>query len=337
LLPVANGLLHLPSNKLLKQTPEFFSLHASDVSFETDAPAPVQWLTFLHDLFQDDEQSIETLQEWFGHTLSPDTSQQKILLGVGPTRSGKGTIARVQTGLVGRDSVAAPTLQGLSSNFGLEVLIGKPLAIISDARLGARSDQAAIAERLLSISGEDAITIDRKFKSSWTGRLGTRFMLLTNELPRLNDSSGALARRFVVLVLRRSFYGQEDPHLTDKLLAELPGILNWALVGYARLRQRGYFVQAESAREAIEDLEALASPVSAFVRDCCNVGVGLQVAIDALYSKWDEWCRSNGRRDAGNKETFGKDLKAAFSSIRVRRLRGEDDNRVRVYEGISLT
>ena len=32
-----------------------------------------------------------------------------------------------------------------------------------------------------------------------------------------------------------------DPALTARLTAELPGILNWALHGYRRLRQRGYF------------------------------------------------------------------------------------------------
>ena len=140
---------------------------------------------------------------------------------VGPTRCGKGTIARTLTELVGRDNVAAPTLASLSTNFGLAPLIGKPLAIIADARLGSRSDPAAIAERLLSVSGEDALTIDRKFQPAWTGRLPTRFVVLTNELPRLVDASGALAKRFLVLTMQQSFLGREDHGLTGKLLAEL--------------------------------------------------------------------------------------------------------------------
>src|SRR6185295_5579784 len=113
---------------------------------------------------------------------------------------------------------------------------------------------AAISERLLSVSGEDSLTIDRKFRKAWTGRLTTRFMLLTNELPRLIDASGALAGRFIVLNLQKSFYGWEDPGLTDRLLTELPGILRWALDGYRWLTQRGYFRQPDSAREAIEAL-----------------------------------------------------------------------------------
>jgi putative DNA primase/helicase len=198
LFPVANGLLHLPTGRLLSPTPRYFGLAASDVEFNPGAPDPKCWLGFLTDLFGEDVEAISTLQEYFGYTLGPDTSQQKIMLMVGPTRSGKGTIARAHMGLLGRDNVAAPTLASLQTNFGLAPLIGKPLAIISDARLSARSDQAIIVERLLSISGEDAITIDRKFLPTWTGRLPTRFMLLSNELPRLSDNSGALAKRFIV-------------------------------------------------------------------------------------------------------------------------------------------
>ena len=91
---------------------------------------------------------------------------------VGPKRSGKGTIARVLTGLLGMHNTAAPTLAGLTQNFGLQPLIGKPLAIISDARLGTRADNMIAVERLLSISGEDTLTIDRKYRDP--GRAGCR-------------------------------------------------------------------------------------------------------------------------------------------------------------------
>ena len=52
-----------------------------------------------------------------------------------------------------------------------------------------------VVERLLSISGEDTLTVDRKYREPWTGQLPTRIVILSNELPRLTDSSGALASR----------------------------------------------------------------------------------------------------------------------------------------------
>ena len=248
---------------------------------------------------------------------------------------GKGTIARVLTALVGRDSVAYPTLASLQTNFGLAPLIGKQLAFITDARLGTRSDQAAITERLLSISGEDAQTIDRKHIPAWTGRLSVRFTILANELPRISDTSGALVGRLIVWVLVNSFYGREDPGLTARLLTELPGILNWALVGYRQLHQRGYFIQPGSGREAIEDLEKLASPIKAFINDECMVAPGQTVPIELLYQQWRVWCDRIGRKDPGNKQIFGRDLRAAVPGLKTTQPR-DGDSRERRYEGIGL-
>ena len=86
-----NGLLHVPSGKLLEPTPRFFTRNALAFDFLPDAPAPRQWLDFLNQVWPGGEE-IELLQEIFGYLLVPDTSQQKIFLLVGPKRSGKGTM-----------------------------------------------------------------------------------------------------------------------------------------------------------------------------------------------------------------------------------------------------
>lgn len=334
-LPVTNGLLHLPTGDLYPATPAYFGLNCAGTAHDPDAPEPVEWLKFLSQIWPDDRHSIETLQDLFGYLLATDTSQQKIGLVVGPKRSGKGTIARVLTLLLGQDSVAAPTLASLATNFGLAPLIGKSLAIIGDARMSARADQAAIAERLLSVSGEDCITVDRKFLSAWTGRLPVRFLIMTNELPRLADTSGALASRFVVLTMERSFYGKEDRGLGNRLSGELPGILNWALAGYRRLRQRGYFEQPASAADAIAELEALGSPVAAFVKERCAVAPGLQCTPAQLFAEWKLWCDGQGRKEPGTAPTFGRDLRAAVPGLRVSQPR-IGGKQVRMYEGIAL-
>src|SRR5262249_30317162 len=148
----------------------------------------------------------------------------------------------------------------LAEHFGLQPLIDKPLAIVADARIGARTDKSAIVERLLAISGEDTMTVGRKFKSAWHGKLPTRFMILTNVLPAFSEGSGALVGRFIVLVFPRSFFGREDIGLTGKLVAELPGILNWAIAGYRRLQARGHFIQPKNAAAKIEQIEMLSAP-----------------------------------------------------------------------------
>jgi putative DNA primase/helicase len=335
IIACANGLLHISTRNLLPHTPDFFTHVALPFSYDSNAAEPREWRSFLHSLWGNDAEAINTLQEVFGYCLTFDTSQQKILQIVGPTRSGKGTIARVMTELLGRDNVAAPTLASLSTNFRLAPLIGKSLAIIADARLSGRADQQAIAERLLSVSGEDSLTIDRKYLPAWTGRLPTRFFILVNELPRLADASGALAKRFVTLVLKESFYGREDHGLLSRLLAELPAILNWALDGRDRLVRHGYFVQPASSAEVAQELEDLGAPIGAFLRDCCVVAAGQMVEAGTLFAKWKGWCMSQGRDWAGTAQTFGRDLRAAVPRLRVYQPR-DGQERKRLYEGVGL-
>ena len=320
-LATSAKLVHLPSLGngracVASSTPRLFTPAALDFDFNPAAPRPAAWLEFLDQLWEGEPQSIATLQDWIGYLLTPDTRQQKILLLIGPKRSGKGTVARVVRELVGRGNVAAPTLASLAQNFGLWPLLGKSVAIISDARLGNRSDQAVVVERMLSISGEDAQTIDRKFLEPITCKLPTRLMILTNELPRLADASGALAGRFIVLRLTKSFFGREDHDLTGKLLAELPGILLWAVEGWRRLQERGRFVQPETGDELLGQLHDLTSPVGAFVRERCTVGPHYRVLLRELFAEWKKWCDSCGRKEAGTEANFGRELSAAVPTLR---------------------
>jgi len=265
-----------------------------------------------------DAESARLLQTWFGYVLTGNTRLQKMLMLVGPRRSGKGTVARVLTRLVGAANVCGPTTSSLAGQFGLQPLIGKGLAIVSDARFRGQH-MPVVVERLLCISGEDALTVDRKFLGGVTLKLPTRFMFLTNELPKLTESSGALAGRFLILRFTQSFYGREDPLLTDKILQERPGILKWAIEGWHRLRSDGRFIEPSSSRAAVEELEDLLSPVGAFVRERCIVGPQYRYSLADLYAAWSQWCAANGRDRPGTVQSFGRDLAAAVPGARTRR------------------
>ena len=245
-------------------------------AYDPQAPEPVHWFAFLKELWPDDPDSIAALQEFFGYVISGRTDLHKIMLLIGPTRSGKGTIARVLAALIGQGNTVGPTLASLGTNFGLAPLLGKSLAVISDARLGG-GNAHQVVERLLSISGEDKLTVDRKYREPWNGKLPVRFLILSNELPRFGDASGAIANRFVVLAMQKSFLGKEDIGLTQRLLTELPGILLWALDGLDRITQQSFTVP-KSSNDAILALQDLVSPVAAFVRDECDLGPQNQIA-----------------------------------------------------------
>jgi putative DNA primase/helicase len=336
LIVCQNGLLHLPTRDLFPLDPTYFSLNAINYNFDANAPQAENWLKFLFSIWGDDLEAISCFQEIAGYLVSGSTSLQKIPLILGPRRSGKGTCGRVLTELLGSINVCSPTMASFANNFGLQPLIGKTLALLSDARLSSKADQKAITETLLRVSGEDAVNVSRKNKTDWYGSLATRFLILTNELPKLTDTSGALASRFIILIMRASFLGKEDRDLTSRLLKELPGILNWALDGWQRLDKRGHFNVPQSSKDASAQLEDLSSPVTAFVRDRCIIDQSKSVEIDLLFKGWRDWCNDEGRHYSGTKAAFKRDVCSACSQIKEVRPRDLGGSRPRLYEGIGL-
>jgi putative DNA primase/helicase len=335
IVSVKNGLLDVGSRRLVSHTPAYFNQTSVPFAYDPGAPEPRRWLDFLAELWPGEPDAIDVLGEWFGYVISGRTDLHKILLMVGPTRGGKGAIARVLTALVGRKNVAGPTLNSLGGEFGLAPLIGKPLAVISDARFAGR-DASVVVERLLSISGEDTLTVNRKYRDQWTGKLPSRLHVLSNELPKLGDASTAIVGRIVLLLLSRSWLGHEDHGLEPALRAELTGILNWALDGLQRLTvtNDNTFTVLPSADEAVTAMRDLASPVAAFVREQCEIAASHEISVNDLYAAYKTWAEDNGHSKK-SKQTFGRDLRAAIPSISMKRPRDRADRR-RVYVGIDM-
>jgi putative DNA primase/helicase len=106
--------------------------------------------------------------------------------------------------------------------------------------------------------------------------------------------------------------------------------LNWALVGLDRISQSRFTVP-KSSEQAVAELADLVSPMSAFVRQCCNQGPDKTVVIDKLYERYRDWCSDNGHHPQ-SKPMFGRDLRAVLPRLRTTKPHGEQ----REYVGIEL-
>lgn len=331
-----NGLLEVAGRKLHRHDPRYFNATAVPFDYDPEVGDPTEWEDFLDALWGDDQESKDALCEFMGYVLSGRRDFDAILLIVGPTRGGKGTIARVLEALVGPVNTCWPTAATLAERFGLEPLLGKSLAVLSDARITGRNAEAAV-ENLLRISGRDGVTIDRKNRSQWNGQLPIRFMILSNELPRLSDTSQAIVGRLVVLALERSWLHHEDRELESRLHNELPAILMWCLKGLDRLAQQGQFTRPTSSSEALQTMLDLASPKAAFIRDHCDRDSNAEYECDLAWADWKEWAEANGHH-AGSKQTFGRDLRAVVPALRVgdrqRTMPDGSVRRYRVYVGL---
>jgi len=337
-----NGLIHLPSfvegyeNYLHPPTPRYFTLNALDFDFQPNPRAPRNWFAFLESVFPNDPDSIALLQEWFGYCLTHDTSLQKILLIIGPTRSGKGTIFRVLSSLLGKGNVVSPSMADFSEHF-MEHLISASVAMIADARIGARSDISAVVAKLLAISGEDLQDVHRKHLPAIRSvHIRARIMIASNELPRLGDSSQALANRMLPLRMTESFLDREDHELEERILTERQGILMWAIDGWHRLRTQKKFTKPKTSEVLRKQFTALSSPVTEFAGDCLVIDPtqDIEEATTNLYEAWKKWCESSGQH-ATAKNVFGRDFAAAFPQLRHGQNR-DGAARIRVYRGVKI-
>jgi hypothetical protein len=102
-------------------------------------------------------------------------------------------------------------------------------------------------------------------------KLPTRFVIACNEMPNFVDPFGALSARLLLLDYPVSYEGREDRNLEKTLVAEVSGISNWALEGYARLKQPGALTVPAKSHALINEFRRENSDAYAFMQDCLVV------------------------------------------------------------------
>lgn len=317
LILAGNGVLDFTSGKLFAYTGDFFVTGVPTWDFDPDAKCPLweqklnEW---LHPSFH------PALQEFFGYCLTPDTSSESFLALIGTSRGGKGTITRILQALIGPAHHASRTLNDLSGDFGLDGTLDKRLIIIPDAHDTDVSRRAAAIERIKCITGRDDLSINRKNMPIINATVPAKLLLVANKHPKFLDESGAFANREVMMVFQNTFIGREDRELGAKLLAELPGIANWAFEGLRRLRSnRGKFTIGAKGRAAARELAEAQSPALRFANECLTVTSNLDdyVSLDDVYEFYERWADHSERlasREKRNRSDFKADLSAALSS-----------------------
>jgi len=327
---------------MVPHSPQWFSVNKVPYDYDPQAKCEYYraWLKEVftpEDTEQTDYDSISTLQKWFGYLLSGSSKLHKILTVIGPARSGKGTLANTMTEVFGETSIVSPSLSEISNGFALESMVGKSICVFRDARLSRHADGDAIMERLLSISGGDAVNIQRKHISTMTNqRLDIRFTLFSNLVPSLRDPSSAFISRMIFISMPNQYLGREIYDVGDRIREERSGILNWAISGLVALQDNYRIQQPESADHLANEMQSIMSPVKKFVIEMCEQGHDFETPTDEMFKAFSKWAFENDISFVGNIQSFSRKLKATCSTIDTERYRKSQTERGRKFTGIRL-
>ena len=191
------------------------------VAYRPDAPAPVQWLSFLDGLLYAED--IPTLQEFIGYCLIPSNKGQRMMVIKGNGGEGKSQIGAVLGALLGsnmKDGSIGKISENRFARADLEHIL---LCVDDDMRMEALR-QTNYVKSIVTAQGK--MDLERKGKQSYQGWMFARLLAFSNgDLQALYDRSDGFYRRQLVLTAREKPAGRvDDPDLAEKLKAEVEGI-----------------------------------------------------------------------------------------------------------------
>jgi putative DNA primase/helicase len=329
---MGNGILNVETGELLRHTENWFSFQALSVMYDETARCP-EFLNFLHDIWDGDEDLIESLRLWMGYCLLSSANLQKFAVFKGASRAGKSTLAGVIEALVGRANTASTSLSLIGSDFGLENLIGKKLVVFQDADRASPDRMGVATERIKSLASNDPVGINRKGQSVIFQRMSLKIAFICNKMPPFLNDESALTNRMVVFPFWKSYQGKEDFSLAERLEKEVEGIFNWAIVGARRLLRGEKLFTAQRGLEALEEITQQLDSVQGYVAECLEI-TDLEhnvVTSHELWASYREWCRESGRI-AKNRQRFFHEL----ANHRLLLSKRSRTKKIRGFEGVRI-
>jgi len=302
----------------LVHSPEHRATVALPVAFDARAKCP-NIVEFIGDVL--DEAFHARAWEVVGHCMSSWNSLRAFAWLVGLPGQGKSTFADLIRALVGGENVAAVQPHQLAdSPFAGAALVGKLVNLAPDV---SAADLRSVSF-LKSTTGDDLVTVERKFSQPVAAKIFAKHVFASNTLPTFSDVSGAISARVKVLEFERQTSRPDDPHLRGRLTTpdELSGLAVQGLRALYELRQRGSFTENDHTRRALASFRSSTNTIAAFVDECCTTGPDLKVRRSDLWRAFTEWA-DEGRKGARTSKTAFFATLRADHAVTETKVRGE--------------
>lgn len=236
-----NGLVDLEAGELKREIrPEDHVRWTLGTDFDPDAECP-KWREFLGEVVEPN--AIPQLQEFVGYSAHHwSIPFKKALMLFGPTDAGKSVFSDVVLELFDGDDSPATSNTSIqfiaNERWGTATLVNTALNVRNDLDNEQIQNTGVVKE----VVAGDSVMAERKMKPVFEFKPTAKHIFAANRAPDRSVDDEAFWNRWLTVIFPESVpRDQQDTELTDTLLDELPGILNWALEGYQRLMDQGRF------------------------------------------------------------------------------------------------
>ena len=311
--------------------PHDSALHMSKITAVAPGGNCPRWMRFLNEITRQDKELQAYLQRVAGYALTGSIREHAMFFGYGTGRNGKGTFLNTLCAVMGDYALTANvetfTTSATSRHLTeLARLQGARLVVAQETEEGRNLAEA----RIKSITGGDPVTANYMRQDHFTYTPQFKLFIAGNHKPTLKSVDVAIRRRLNMIPFTVSISAQDaDKDLPDKLRAEWPGILAWAIAGCQQwfvndLRPPASVVSATEGYFSDEDL------FGQWVSECCTTRDGDRGLAADLYASWKKWSAAAGEPPVSQKR-FGQNL-ASRGYAMCRGSQGQ-----RMYQGIDVS
>src|ERR1017187_5513713 len=305
LLNCQNGTLDLRLGVLREHRREDKITRILPWVFDADAVCP-RWDRFLIEVLPD-VATIAFAQRLVGYCLTGDTSEHVVVFLFGRGANGKSVFLNTLLLLLGEYATQAPTSMLIASPgerhpTELVTLYARNLVVCAEVPGGKAWNE----ELIKSISGGDVISARGMREDFWTFRPTHKLLISGNHRPIVRGQDDGIWRRWRLLPFERTIAeADRDPELTEKLVAEMPGILAWAVRGC--IAWQGNRLQPSSkVLMATADYRSESDRLGPFVDECCMLDPQASIPRASLYRSYKQWSDAQGERRAPSEKDFAE-------------------------------
>jgi len=317
LMTVGNGTLNLQTGELQTHDRTDLITKLAPVRYDESATCPT-WLAFLDRVLAGKSDLIDFVQRAIGYSLTGRTVERVAFILHGVGRNGKSTLLETVSDAVGDYGIRTPTetlLARREAGIGNDVaqLKGMRYVFASEADEGRRLDEAKVKD----LTGGDTVSARFLYSEAFTFRPEFKLWLGTNHKPVVRGTDEAIWDRLKLIPFEvRIPEHEQDKTLRDKLKAESPGLLAWAVQGCLSWQRDG--LGAPRAVEAATAAYRTEQDVfGAFLDDACLLKPELTVTAKDLYSAYQRWCEESGEKPMSQKAIGQRLTERGLEQIRL--------------------